>query len=130
MTNRTQILNELRETSPKLAAKDSSGNPYGVPAGYFDRLASEVLNRVKALKAGSATEELEALSPLLSNLPKNNPYQVPEGYFTELAENSTDGAKAIELVNEELENLSPLMNNLRHKILQIFQQHHAYEAFQ
>jgi hypothetical protein len=40
---------------------------------------------------------------------------MPAGYFDELSENATAGAQAIEFVNGELENLSPLMSGLRNK---------------
>ena len=90
-------------------------NPYNLPNGYFENLADTILNRIRAAEAGSANEEIEALSPVLSKLNKQSPYQVPANYFAELADNIADGAKAIQVVNDELENLSPLMNNLKGK---------------
>ena len=40
---------------------------------------------------------------------------MPDGYFTELANNAITGAKAVEFVNDELENLSPLISSLKEK---------------
>lgn len=106
-----QILRRLQENGsvlPRPAAMQ-----YEVPEGYFDQLPNSILSRIRANEAGSAGEELEALSPLLGKMDKRMPFSVPGGYFEELPENSTEGAKAIELVNEELENLSPLMSSLQ-----------------
>lgn len=99
------------KASPVLMNNKQSA--YQVPAGYFDQLSDTILNKVRALDKGSVTEELEALSPLLSGLNKKLPFSIPEGYFNELPANVTDAAKAIELVNVELENLSPMMNSLK-----------------
>lgn len=86
---------------------------YQVPAGYFEDFADAMLTKVKALDQGSASEETEALSPLLGALGRKMPFAIPADYFSELPANITDGARAIEMVNEELENLSPMMSQLR-----------------
>jgi len=86
---------------------------YEVPAGYFDGLAGAILNRVKAAEAATPVDELAFLSPLLSRMEKKLPFSTPEGYFNDLSENVVSGVQAIEFVNEELENLSPLMVSLR-----------------
>ena len=105
------LVQAMEESS--IILKEAKQNPFNVPQGYFENLAETILKKVKAAEAGSAKEEIETLSPLLSKLNKKVPYNIPAGYFEELAGNVTDGAKAIELVNEELENLSPLMNGLK-----------------
>lgn len=114
MENRNTILNELKEISP-VVAQVGLLNPYEVPQGYFENLASDILQRIKAGKAETAKEELEILSPLLSGLSKENPFSTPEGYFEDLTDNALSGARAIDFVNVELENLSPLMNSLKGK---------------
>lgn len=101
----------IAEGSPVL--QNNKQNAYEVPAGYFENLSDSILNKVRAIESGSAKEELEVLSPLLSGLSKKAPFSIPQGYFEDLASNITDGAKAIDLVNEELENLSPVMNSLK-----------------
>ena len=56
MTERNNILQELQELKSSLA-NTGFQNPYQVPAGYFDGLADEILNRIRALEATSASEE-------------------------------------------------------------------------
>ena len=87
--------------------------PYKAPAGYFNALPGVILGRVKTEHITDATEELEAISPLLSGIGKKTPFSLPEGFFSELPVNVTEGAQAIDFVNEELENLSPLMQSLQ-----------------
>ena len=89
--------------------------PYKIPVGYFENFAAEILKKIRANEAGTAQEELEILSPLLSKLNKDKtlPFSIPAGYFNELADNAVSGTMAIEFVNDELENLSPLMNELK-----------------
>ena len=73
MENRTTILNELKEISP-VVAQIGLQQPYTVPAGYFDRLAGQVLQRIQA------DEHMATVLPAT-----NNPYNVPQGYFEGLA---------------------------------------------
>jgi hypothetical protein len=95
------------------ALQQANNNPYQVPQGYFDNLPAAILNRVKATAADNATEELEILSPVLSQIGKQMPFNTPAGYFDELGENAIEGAQAIDFVNGALENLSPIMNSLK-----------------
>ena len=90
-------------------------NPYEVPKNYFETLPEILLKKVKAQNTDSAKEELEVLSPLLSQIGKKTPFSTPAGYFDELTDNAVAGAKAIDFVNDELENLSPVMNGLKEK---------------
>jgi hypothetical protein len=48
-----------------------------LPSGYFDNLAGRILGKIK----GTGAHELQELSPLLADLPKENPFSVPEKYF-------------------------------------------------
>ncbi|OQP66793.1 hypothetical protein A3860_00005, partial [Niastella vici] len=93
--------------------QQANNNPYEVPQGYFDNLPAAILKRVKATAADNASEELEILSPVLSQLGKKMPFSTPAGYFSELSENAVAGAQAIDFVNGALENLSPVMNSLK-----------------
>jgi hypothetical protein len=115
MTQKENILQELNELKSTLASV-SPQNVYTVPVGYFDGLAAQVLNRIKAIEAKNTVEELSYLSPSLSNVSKQMPYAAPAGYFEGLAE------KAMELIREsndyqtaeeELETLSPLLSGLK-----------------
>ena len=73
-------MNELKEISVELQGLEKTPD-FTVPEGYFDRLAGEILDRIKQ---DPITEELREVSPLLSRISRHNPYQVPEGYFADL----------------------------------------------
>ena len=110
-------MNELAELGSSLANHDPQ-NIYAVPAGYFEGLADQILNRIKALEATNAKEELSYLSPFLSNVSKETPYSVPAGFFQDLSE---DVLKRIsehedhQTSEEEIETLSPLLSGLKNK---------------
>ncbi|WP_207511849.1 hypothetical protein [Longitalea luteola] len=111
------VKEEAAALSPAL--QQANSNPYQVPQGYFEGFASTMLQRVReaalpveTTDADNASDELEVLSPLLSQIGKQMPFSTPAGYFDELGENAVAGAQAIEFVNGELENLSPLMKGL------------------
>ena len=117
MTNRNNILNELTDLGSALG-NYSPQNIYTVPNGYFEGLPTQILNRIKALEAANAKEELGYLSPLLSNVSKEMPYSVPAVFFQNLSdyvlqkinENSNHQTS-----NEEIESLSPLLSRLKNK---------------
>jgi len=117
MTNRNTILNELTDLGSVLANHDPQ-NIYTVPAGYFEGLADQILDCIKALEANDAKEELSYLSPFLSNVCKEMPYSVPTGFFQGLSE---DVLKKIsehayhQTSKEEIEALSPLLSSLKNK---------------
>ena len=104
---------KAEEVSLSPSLQQANNNPYQVPQGYFDSLPETILNRVKATATDNANEELEILSPLLSQLDKKMPFSTPAGYFNEVSEHAVAGAQAIDFVNLELENLSPLMQGLK-----------------
>lgn len=117
MTTRNTILNELRDLESSLGSY-SPQNIYTVPNGYFEGLPTQILNRIKALEAADAKEELGYLSPLLSNASKEMPYSVPADYFQNLGDNIvqqlSDHANH-QTSEEEIENLSPLLSSLKNK---------------
>jgi len=110
-------LNELADLGSDLKDHNPQ-NIYAVPAGYFEGLADQILNRIKALEATDAKEELTYLSPLLSNVSKETPYTVPAGFFQSL---SDDVLKKIsehedhQTSEEEIGSLSPLLGSLKNK---------------
>ena len=115
MTQKDNILHELNELKSSLATINAQ-NVYTVPVGYFDGLAAQVLNRIKAMEATNVTEELGYLSPMLSNLSKQMPYSVPVGYFEGFEANllqSVRESNDYQTAKEELETLSPLLNGLK-----------------
>src|SRR5687768_6321855 len=74
MENRNTILSELQSISPTIAGIVPV-TPYQVPEGYFQSLASQLLELIKESES----------SGLLANA-KENPYKVPEHYFENLPE--------------------------------------------
>jgi hypothetical protein len=118
MTQNSNILQELIELKSTLASK-APQNVYEVPTGYFEGLANLVLNRIKALEANDASEELSYLSPVLSRFSKEMPYSTPAGYFEELEDRLMQGVledsgylQKVQSAKEELESISPLLSGL------------------
>ncbi|MGN6293643.1 MAG: hypothetical protein ACTHMV_12940 [Chitinophagaceae bacterium] len=102
------ILQELQELNSSLAPTVSMG--YQVPEGYFESLASHILQRIKAMEAVTPDEELAHLSPLLAGISRQSPYTVQADYFTSLDPSIAfyEGMSA----EEELEQISPLLGGL------------------
>ncbi len=87
MESRKQILTELQEIAPFLGENDCPQLPYRVPAGYFSDFTEILmirLNLEEQRNHPTASEEINALSPLLAGLPRTNPYRVPQGFFESL----------------------------------------------
>ena len=117
MTNRNTILNELADLGSVLANHDPQ-NIYAVPAGYFESLADQILNRIKALEANDPKEELSYLSSILSDASKEVSYSVPAGFFQNLSEDILKKIREHEdhqTSEEEIETLSPLLSSLKNK---------------
>jgi hypothetical protein len=95
MNNRITIQEELKALNSVLPL-EKSPEVYSVPKGYFEGFAALMLQRIKAAEqANSASDEISALSPLLTGLSKKMPYSVPENYFSRNTEELN------ELVNEK-----------------------------
>ena len=128
MTPKENILQELNELKSSLAGITPQ-NVYTVPDGYFDGLMTQVSNRIKAMEAKNAEEELNYLSPALSRLFRQvhdrpgyagGPYSIPSGYFEGLAEEMAPIvvlSKHDKKASEELEGLSPLLSDLKKTML-------------
>jgi hypothetical protein len=124
MTDRETILKELTDLGSLLANHDPQ-NIYAVPTDYFENLANQILNRIKALEANNAKKELSYLSPLLSNVSKESPYSVPTGFFQHLSEETLKKINEHEVhlrkdsfgqtSEEEIETLSSLLSSLKNK---------------
>jgi len=94
------ILNELRQIAPAVA-DIGNNNPYAVPMGYFDNLASNILKTI------NKDEDFS----------RHNPYSLPDGYFDGLANNILKKVKTLEAqknneVFEELEIVAPFLNTI------------------
>jgi len=110
-------LNELADLGSDLKDHDPQ-NIYAVPAGYFEGLPDQILNRVKALEATNAKEELTYLSPLLSKVSKEMPYAVPARFFQDLSEvllKKISEHEDYQTSEEEIETLSPFLSSLKNK---------------
>ncbi len=114
MNTRDNILQELQELQSMLTTTVPQ-NTYAVPAGYFERLAEQVLNRIKALETQNDFDELNLISPTLANLSKSMPYRVPQGYFEGLPEKMLGVIQENNQLSakEELESISPLLSGLK-----------------
>lgn len=115
MTNRNDILNELKELGSNLSVTPFE-NIYSVPSGYFEGFASQMLTRIKAMDATDANDELNHLSPFLNSLSKVTPFTTPAGYFDGLEErmmNVVRASSVYQTSDEELESLSPLLQGLK-----------------
>jgi hypothetical protein len=74
------IVEKIRVLNTLSAENTTERNVYSIPEGYFYNLADDILKRIKANEVQS---ELEAISPLLSAIPKTNVYTVPDNYLFE-----------------------------------------------
>lgn len=117
MANRITILNELADLGSTLS-RQKPQNIYTAPEGYFDDLADQILNRIKAIEAKDAKDELQYLSPLLAGISRKPPYTVPDDYFKNLSDallysiNETAGMQTSE---KEIETLSPVLGSLKNR---------------
>jgi hypothetical protein len=56
--------------------------PFQVPAGYFDELDEKIMEIIRSHPDyRTSREEIESISPLLSNISKRPVYSVPKGFF-------------------------------------------------
>ncbi len=114
MTQNSNILQELKELKSNLVNLVPQ-NIYTVPEGYFENLPGKVMNRIKAMDAVQASEELTFLSPVLNTISKEMPYTLPRGYFDGLEEKlmqSVRDSNDYQTAKEELVTLSPLLSGL------------------
>ena len=116
MTQSNNILQELQELGSNLPHANTR-DIYEIPTGYFEGLAGQVLNRIRAIEAAaSASDELSLLSPLLSGVSKQNPYLLPVDYFDDLEKKLLQAIHQDnnpETAQQELESISPLLSSLK-----------------
>jgi len=96
--NSEDILRELRELAPKLAALQKS-NPYRVPEGYFVNFANEI---VKKTSLSETREELKAIAPELSAIKKEVLADAPHTYFQGFPEYILKNIRKQEVADELL----------------------------
>lgn len=94
------IANELREIIPDAQwtmLRPSCGE---VPAGYFEQLPGQILQKVRTAEV---QEELETLSPLLASVPKFLPLSLPPDYFEQLSQQVLQNIAAAQQAQPEEE---------------------------
>ena len=99
----------LREESLRFSKSEDT---LSLPSGYFDNLANNILNRIKA--QGNALEEIKGLSSLLYSIQKINVFDVPGGYFEQLDKAILDRITIISS-SEELRGLSSILYDIQGK---------------
>jgi hypothetical protein len=126
MTDRATILTELEMISPLLASVpyvnvykvgadyfdglraelqariiadgfSSEDTKMDVPAGYFEQLSTNILQKIKKVENSEVLQELELISPTVASIGSKNVYQVPQDYFAQLAFRNTNVAKVLKL---------------------------------
>lgn len=114
MAQKDNILQELKELQSSLV-NASFRNTYSVPAGYFDALAEQVLQRIRTLEAENAFEEL---FPVLDAISVKTPFTIPAGYFAGLADQVLNRIKMMETedASGETDDLSSLLTGISKKM--------------
>jgi hypothetical protein len=107
METREDILKELSEIAPALAALDKT-NPFKLPEGYFNNFSTGVLNRIKF---GEVKAELNAVAPELAGLTKPLTIQEPASYFSGLPGKVMHKIRGFE-VAQELAEIAPALSKL------------------
>ena len=97
------IIQELSDLGSNL--QDIPKNIYSVPAGYFEGLAEQMLDVIKANESIAS----------LASLPKEMPFYLPAGYFDELDEKIMEVLRNhpdYRTSKEEIESISPLLSSI------------------
>jgi hypothetical protein len=88
----------------------ADGKNPAVPEGYFNQLASSILDKIKADQ--TAKEEIAGLSPLLSGLQQKQVFELPMGYFTQLSDDIIDSIQNASS-SDELKKISPVLHGIQ-----------------
>lgn len=102
MESTNDILNELKDLSPVLAAMEKV-NVFTVPEGYFERLSGDIVAGIGYEKGITATISSDVRTT-----------DVPDGYFENLAETILAKVKG-ENAADELRTLSPMLYSIQHE---------------
>lgn len=103
MESTNDILNELNELSPSIAALNKV-NVFTVPEGYFESLAEDIM-------IGIGNENGDRIQSSLANGIEED---VPQGYFENLADSILAKIKA-EKTADELRVLSPMLYSIQNE---------------
>lgn len=105
METRDNILNELKQIAPTLAAVEKK-NFYAVPDGYFADFKSSIVAQVSF---SPVQQELKEVAPVLLNVERKPAVEVPIGYFTSFSKDLVKQIRGNE-VQEELSALAPALS--------------------
>jgi len=130
MTDRFNILDELKENGAVALLNVNNKNYFSVPDNYFDDLASDILGYI-FIKSLPTENPLTVPALYFENFPdiildklyvrknispaieEKKLYAVPDGYFNSLAENILNKIKSLSNpVTKELEEISPLLSKM------------------
>ena len=79
MSNKSEILNEIKEISPLLASLNKT-EVYTVPDNYFDNFCTGILSKIN-LSHNEQVDELSEIAPTLKSISRQNVYDIPGSYF-------------------------------------------------
>lgn len=108
METRDNILNELKQIAPKLAAIERK-NFYEVPNGYFADFKAVMLQQVNL---SEVKQELKEIAPALLKTQSNTTAKVPQGYFSSFSAELMQKIRANEAV-EELQAIAPALSAIQ-----------------
>jgi hypothetical protein len=117
MTPKDPILHELLDLKSELAGIGRE-NIFKVPAGYFDGLAAEILEKIRLIESGNEAGKVDLAFPLSADRSKQAPYSTPAGYFNDLPAQILKRVKAAEYEDgaDELASLSPILSNISREV--------------
>ncbi|HEX5152021.1 MAG TPA: hypothetical protein VFW07_11275 [Parafilimonas sp.] len=130
MTEKFNILDELKENGAVALLNTTNKNYFSVPDSYFDDLAPDILRYIfiKSLPIETPfavpsmyfehlpdiiLDKIQVKRNLSSFVEEKNLYAVPDGYFNSLAENILNKINSpSNPVQEELEEISPFLSKI------------------
>jgi hypothetical protein len=117
MYRNQDIWNELHNISAAVANLNHINALEAPETDYFANFAGEVLKRIKAGEAGSPSEELQILSPVLYGIGKTMPFDLEPLYFDMLPGEVLENTKSQDQLSaaKELEAISPLLSKMERK---------------
>jgi hypothetical protein len=79
--------NYFAEMQKDVLAAIGDNSEFAVPAGYFDNLATNILQKVKA---NDVVEELQNISATVASIGNKNVYTAPQNYFEKIQYTATE----------------------------------------
>jgi hypothetical protein len=102
------ILSELGEIGPIIAALPKNGLMTEIPTGYFESFGADMLRIIELVEV---EKKGAPITPALSSLPKINTYAAPVAYFEGLSAQLLSGIHTAQ-VTHELSTTTPVLATL------------------